>query len=137
MDRRALWDARVGASRARKRYGLANTKSDAFDAFVLVGTQRLQYRQWRPLAVPSEQTALVAVLSRGSRAGHTRQMRPRQHDAGPQGPRLASARARGDAGNRRLHHRRERFNARNKKSIVANIAVARELAGWCWVARDP
>jgi transposase len=43
-----------------------------------------------------------------------------------------AARARGDAGNRRLHHRWERFNARNKKSTVANIAVARELAGWCW-----
>jgi len=52
------------SSRARERYRLANTKSDAFDAFVLADTLRLQHRQWRPLAVPSEQTALVAALSR-------------------------------------------------------------------------
>ena len=43
-----------------------------------------------------------------------------------------AARARGDAGNRRLHHRWDQFTARNKRSTIANIAVARELAGWCW-----
>lgn len=44
----------------------------------------------------------------------------------------AAARARGDAGNRRLHHRWVRFNERRKRSTVANVAIARELAGWCW-----
>lgn len=44
----------------------------------------------------------------------------------------AAARARGDAGNRRLHDRWARFIARRKRSTVANVAVARELAGWCW-----
>jgi transposase len=43
-----------------------------------------------------------------------------------------AARARGDAGNRRLHHRWIAFNQRRKRSVVANVAIARELAGWCW-----
>ena len=43
-----------------------------------------------------------------------------------------AARARGDAGNRRLHARWNRFTARKKNNKVANTAVARELAGWCW-----
>ncbi len=38
--------------------------------------------------------------------------------------------ARGHLGNRRLHQRREAFTARRKKPVVANVAVARELAGW-------
>ena len=43
-----------------------------------------------------------------------------------------AARARGDEGNRRLHARWVRFNERRKRHVVANVAVARELAGWCW-----
>jgi transposase len=44
----------------------------------------------------------------------------------------ASARVRGDEGNHRLHQRWVRFIDRRKRSTVANIAIARELAGWCW-----
>lgn len=40
----------------------------------------------------------------------------------------AAARARGDAGNRRLHHRWVRFIERKKRSTTANVAVAREMA---------
>lgn len=43
-----------------------------------------------------------------------------------------AARARGDLGNRRLHDRWVRFIERRKRSTIANVAVARELAGWCW-----
>jgi transposase len=43
-----------------------------------------------------------------------------------------AARARGDAGNRRLHARWVRFADRRKRPVIANVAVARELAGWCW-----
>jgi len=43
-----------------------------------------------------------------------------------------AARARGDLGNRRLHARWVRFIDRKKTSTVANTAIARELAGWCW-----
>jgi transposase len=43
-----------------------------------------------------------------------------------------AARARGDLGNRRLHARWVRFIDRKKKSTIANTAIARELAGWCW-----
>jgi transposase len=43
-----------------------------------------------------------------------------------------AARARGDAGNRRLHTRWNAFRERRKRHVVANVAIARELAGWCW-----
>jgi transposase len=43
-----------------------------------------------------------------------------------------AARARADLGNRRLHRRWARFDARQKKATIANTAIARELAGWCW-----
>ncbi len=44
----------------------------------------------------------------------------------------AAARARGDEGNRRLHRRWVKFIDRKKKPTIANVAIARELAGWCW-----
>jgi transposase len=44
----------------------------------------------------------------------------------------ATARARGHAGNQRLHDRWLAFQARKKRPVIANVAVARELAGWCW-----
>jgi transposase len=43
-----------------------------------------------------------------------------------------AATARGHAGNHRLHQRWQTFLARKKKPVIANVAVARELAGWCW-----
>jgi transposase len=58
------------------------------------------------------------------RVGKT--MRDRWELAGP------AARARGDEGNRRLHHRWNTMRARHKRHVVANVAIARELAGWCW-----
>jgi transposase len=58
------------------------------------------------------------------RVGKT--MRDRWELAGP------AARARGDEGNRRLHHRWNTMRDRHKRHVVANIAIARELAGWCW-----
>lgn len=44
----------------------------------------------------------------------------------------AAARIRGDEGNRRLHQRWVRFIDRRKRHTVANVAIARELSGWCW-----
>jgi transposase len=44
----------------------------------------------------------------------------------------AAARARGHAGNQRLHDRWLNFQNRKKKPAIANVAIARELAGWCW-----
>ena len=43
-----------------------------------------------------------------------------------------AARARGHAGNQRLHTRWVGYAQRRKRPVVANVAVARELAGWCW-----
>lgn len=44
----------------------------------------------------------------------------------------AQVAARGDAGNRRLHHKWNTLTAHKKKHTVACTAIARELAGWCW-----
>ena len=57
---------------------------------------------------------------------HARPVKPAQGSA------PAAARARGHAGNQRLHERWLRFNERKKRTVIANVAVARELAGWCW-----
>ena len=43
-----------------------------------------------------------------------------------------AARARGDAGNRRLHQRWDTFTAHHKRPVIANVAIARELSAWCW-----
>jgi transposase len=44
----------------------------------------------------------------------------------------AAARTRGHTGNQRLHARWVNLNLRKKRPVIANVAVARELAGWCW-----
>jgi transposase len=54
------------------------------------------------------------------------ELRRRLERAGP------AARARGHQGTRRLHARWAGFDARRKRPTVANTAIARELAGWCW-----
>jgi transposase len=43
-----------------------------------------------------------------------------------------AARARAQLANQRLHTRWRSFDARKKRAVVANTAIARELAGWCW-----
>jgi transposase len=40
--------------------------------------------------------------------------------------------ARAQLGNHRLHDRWSAYTERAKRPVVANVAVARELAGWCW-----
>jgi transposase len=60
----------------------------------------------------------------GYRVGATMQAR---WDQAP-----AAARARGHAGNQRLHARWTSLTEHHKKHTVACVAIARELAGWCW-----
>jgi transposase len=43
-----------------------------------------------------------------------------------------AARVRGHAGNQRLHARWTQLSQRKKTHTVACVAIARELAGWCW-----
>jgi transposase len=54
------------------------------------------------------------------------ELRRRQNAASP------AARDRGERANHRLHARWTTFDARHKRPVVANTAIARELAGWCW-----
>lgn len=56
----------------------------------------------------------------------SRLMRSRWEEA------TSQARARGHAGNRRLHERWMTYIERRKRPVVANVAIARELSGWCW-----
>jgi transposase len=44
----------------------------------------------------------------------------------------AVVRERADRGNRRLQQRWSGLDARGKRSTISVVAVARELAGWCW-----
>jgi transposase len=44
----------------------------------------------------------------------------------------ALVRERAEAAEVRLQRRWRRFDARGKRSTVSAVAVARELAGWCW-----
>jgi transposase len=44
----------------------------------------------------------------------------------------AAVRARAQAADRRLHHRWNTFDARGKRPTISAVAVARELAAWCW-----
>lgn len=52
------------SARARERYRLAATKSDAFDAFVLADTLRHEHGHWRPLSRPSPLLAELRAISR-------------------------------------------------------------------------
>lgn len=63
---------------------------------------------------------------------HRKRYRPGRtiKDRWAQAPAAVVTRA--DAGNRRLQHRWARFDAREKRPVVADVAIARELAGWCW-----
>ena len=49
----------------------------------------------------------------------------------------AATRIRAIEGNQRLHRVWTNFEARNKRQVKANTAVARELAEWCWSVAAP
>jgi len=63
---------------------------------------------------------------------HRRRVRQSRELARRREGQPALVRARAAAADRRLHHRWAALDARGKRSTVAAVAVARELAGWCW-----
>jgi transposase len=63
---------------------------------------------------------------------HRKPYRPSQQLRARQASQPASVRERADRGNRRLQQRWCRLDARAKRSTISAVAVARELAGWCW-----
>lgn len=63
---------------------------------------------------------------------HRRPLRSSRERARRADGQPAVVRDRAEAGNRRLHQRWTRLDHRNKRPTVAVVAVARELAGWCW-----
>jgi transposase len=70
---------------------------------------------------------LVEAAWHHRRPLRTSRERARRADGQP-----AVVRARAEAGNRRLHQRWCRLEQRGKRPTVSVVAVARELAGWCW-----
>jgi transposase len=52
------------SARSRERYRIAPAKSDAFDAFVLADTLRLERHRWRQLPVPSPLLAELTAVTR-------------------------------------------------------------------------
>lgn len=52
------------SARARERYRIAPTKSDAFDAFVLADSLRFEHHHWRSLAPASPRLAELRALTR-------------------------------------------------------------------------
>ena len=69
---------------------------------------------------------IEAAWHHRKRYRHGVELRRRQDRASP------AARDRGQRANQRLHARWVHFDARRKRPVVANTAIARELAGWCW-----
>jgi transposase len=63
---------------------------------------------------------------------HRRQPRPSRELARRREGQSALVRERAAAAERRQHRRWRSFDRRGKRSTVAAVAVARELAGWCW-----
>jgi transposase len=63
---------------------------------------------------------------------HRRRYRPAAALRRRQDRATPAARDRAQRANRRLHTRWARFDARHKQPVIANTAIARELAGWCW-----
>ena len=63
---------------------------------------------------------------------HRKPYRPSRALHARQAGQPAVVRERAERGNRRLHQRWCRLDARGKRSTISVVAVARELAGWCW-----
>jgi transposase len=63
---------------------------------------------------------------------HRKPYRPSRALRARQADQPAVVRERADRGNHRLHTRWCRLDARGKRSTISVVAVARELAGWCW-----
>ena len=63
---------------------------------------------------------------------HRKPYRPSRELLRRQAGQSAAVRDRAERGNRRLHRRWTRLDARGKRSTISAVAVARELAGWTW-----
>jgi transposase len=63
---------------------------------------------------------------------HRKPYRPSRALLARQAGQPAVVRQRAEQGNHRLHQRWRRLDARGKRSTISAVAVARELAGWCW-----
>lgn len=75
-----------------------------------------------PARQAADRSRLAPPTGLPTREDHARPMGPRTHDG-------ASA---GRCGSRRLHRQWLQFPVRKKRGTIATVAVARELAGWCW-----
>jgi transposase len=63
---------------------------------------------------------------------HRKPYRPSRELRARHAGQSAPVRERADRSTRRLHTGWCRLGARGKRSTISAVAVARELAGWCW-----
>lgn len=63
---------------------------------------------------------------------HRKRYRPTRELLRRQDGQPAAVRQRADQGNRRLNRRWTHMDGRGKLSTITCVAIARELAGWCW-----
>ena len=63
---------------------------------------------------------------------HRRRYRPSRELIRRREGQPPAVRDRAERGDRRLHQRWARLDVRGKRPTVSAVAVARELAGWCW-----
>ena len=97
--------------------GLVPTESSSGSTRSRVGHQDRQ----RPCPPPTGRSGLASpgAVSAEARSTATMGRRPRPPVTRP-------------CGQPRLHARWAGFDQRKKRPVVANAAIARELAGWCW-----
>jgi hypothetical protein len=81
---------------------------------------------------PRPATPTPAATGRGRLAPPPRLPQPRRRHASPLEPRLASGQARGRRATTACTNAGRPSSPARKKTVVANVAIARELAGWCW-----
>ena len=75
---------------------------------------------------------LVAVRVPSEDEHHRRPYRPSRELIRRREGQPATVRERAERANRRLHQRWVALDARNKRSTISCVAVARELTGWSW-----
>ena len=119
------WLRQIGRRPQFDAPALRLTSESDYDAVVTV-----QARRARPITKTGNthvrRLLIEAAWHHRARYRPGKTMRDRWNLATP------AARARGDAGNQRLHQRWVRFTDRCKRPVIASVAIARELAGWCW-----
>jgi transposase len=106
-------------------FGLARALEAVGIACVVAAPRKLERAPGDRVKTDRRDAELLARRVRSGELGAVRV--PSEDEEQP-----AAVRERAERANRRLHQRWVAFDARNKRSTISCVAVARELAGWSW-----